>query len=216
MNSPQYTVKLENVVEDIKIFRTLQPELRKKLDKEIKSLLRPILVEAQNYLPANDEVHPSGWRKGGIKRFSGIGPLNIDQTRSSFVAYDVNLARAGLKTITPKVKKDVRGYVGYYGITQRDVSGSIYETAGRGSRASRSRTRASASRNPNASRDFIRAIEKYHGVLPTARHEGKDKGRALIRAFDNNRGKVFLEVRMALRETIAKLQNQINNNAKEV
>lgn len=215
MNAPQYTVKLSGVVEDIKVFRTLQPELRKKLDKEIKSLLRPILVEAQGYLPANDEVRPSGWRKGGVKRFTGIGPLNIDQTRN-FVAYDVNRARAGLKTVTPKVKKDVRGYVGYYGITQRDISGSIFETAGRGSRASRARTRASVSRNPNASRDFIRAIEKYHGVLPTARHEGKDKGRALIRAFDNNRSKVFLEVRMALRSTISKLQSQLDNNAKEV
>ena len=214
MNAPQYEVKILNVKEDIKTFQKLAPELKKELDKEIKGLLRPILVQAQSLYPATDEVRPSGWRKGGFKKFSGIGPLTQQQTRG-FISYDGNRAKSGLRTITPKSKKTGTGFTGFYGIVQRDPGGAIYETAGRGSQASRSRTRASRSRNPNASRDFITTIGKYHGVLPTARHEGNDKGRALIRAFDNNRGRVFVEVRTALRNTISKLQNQLDSG-KEV
>ena len=214
MNAPQYEVKILNVKEDIKTFQKLAPELKKELDKEIKGLLRPILVQAQSLYPATDEVRPSGWRKGGFKKFSGIGPLTQQQTRG-FISYDGSRAKAGLRTITPKTKKGTSGFTGFYGIVQRDAGGAIYETAGRGSQASRSRTRASRSRNPNASRDFITTIGKYHGVLPTARHEGNDKGRALIRAFDNNRGRVFVEVRAALRNTISKLQKQLDSG-KEV
>lgn len=210
MNAPQYEVKILNVKEDIRTFQKLAPELKKNLDKEIKGLLRPILVEAQGLYPATDEVRPSRWRKGGFKRFSGIGPMTQEQTRG-FIAYDGNRAKQGLKTITPKAKKNTSGFTGFYGIVQRDPGGAIYETAGRGSQASRSRTRASRSRNPNASRDFITTIGKYHGVLPTARHEGNDKGRALIRAFDNNKGRVFVEVRQALRNTISKMQNELNS-----
>jgi hypothetical protein len=214
MNAPQYEVKILNVKEDIKTFQQLAPELKKQLDKEIKGLLRPILVEAQSLYPATDEVRPSGWRKGGFRKFSGIGPLTQEQTRG-FISYDGNRAKSGLRTITPKSKKTGTGFTGFYGIVQRDPGGAIYETAGRGSQASRSRTRASRSRNPNASRDFITTIGKYHGVLPTARHEGNDKGRALIRAFDNNRGRVFVEVRAALRNTISKMQKELDSG-KEV
>lgn len=216
MNTPQYEVKILNVKEDIKTFQKLAPELKKQLDKDIKGLLRPILVEAQGLYPSTESITPSGWAKGGFKKFSGIGPLNIDQTRG-FIAYDGSRAKAGLKTITPKAKKNSTGYTGFYGIVQRDPAGAIFETAGRGSKASRSRTRASRSRNPNASRDFIQRLQTaYPPALPTARHEGNDKGRALIRAFDNNRGRIFVEVRTALRKTIDKIQNTLDNNAKEV
>ena len=215
MNTPQYEVKILNVQEDIRTFQKLAPELKKQLDKDIKGLLRPILVQAQSLYPATDQVRPSGWRKGGFKRFSGIGPLSQEQTRR-FIAYDGTRAKQGLKAITPKAKKGATGFTGFYGIVQRDTAGAIFETAGRGSKASRARTKASRSRNPNASRDFIRTIEKYHGVIPTARHEGNDKGRALIKAFDNNRGRIFVEVRGALRSAIGKIQKSLDNNAKEV
>ena len=215
MNSPQYEIKLENTKEDIKIIRSIAPDLKKELDKNIKAIIRPILVEAQSYLPGTSDIHPSGWAKGGFKRFSGIGPLSPDQTRG-FVAYDGMRAKQGLKAVTPKTKKNTTGFVGYYGAVQRDTGGAIFETAGRGSKASRSRTRASRSRNPNASRDFIQTIEKYYGVIPTARGQGNDKGRALIRAFDNNKTRAFVAVRAAMSAVIKKTQNKLDNNAREV
>jgi len=215
MNSPQYEVELLNVEKDIKIIRFIAPELKKELDKNIKSILRPILVEAQSYLPGTSDIHPSGWSKGGFKKFSGIGPLSPDQTRG-FVAYDGTRAKQGLKTVTPKTKRNSSGFVGYYGAVQRDTAGAIFETAGRGSKASRSRTRASRSKNPNASRDFIQTIERYYGVIPTSRGQGNDKGRALIRAFDNNRLKAFVAIKAAMNEIVKKTQVKLDNNAKEV
>lgn len=214
MNNPTYEVKIVGIKEDIKAFQQLAPELKKQLDKEIKSILRPILIEAQGNYPSTDEVHPSGWRKGGTRRFTGIGPLAPDQTRS-FIAYDGSKAKAGLRTVTPKVKKGSFGFTGFYGIVQRDAGGAIFETAGRGSAQSRSRSKTSTSRNPYASRDFIKAVNRWHGVLPTAKRDGNDKGRALIRAFDNNKGRVFAQVRDALRKTISKTQNTLDSN-KEV
>lgn len=215
MISPQYKVELEGVKQDIKTIRLLAPELKKELDKEIKGVLRPILIEAQSLYPSTDQVRPSGWRKGGFKRFNGIGPMTLDQTRG-FIAYDGSRAKMGLRSISPKTKKNQVGFVGAYGIVQRDAGGAIFETAGRGSKASRARTRASRSRNPNASRDFIQTVEKYHGVIPTARGEGNDKGRALIKAFDNNRSRAFAAVRSAMTSTINKIQTKLDNNAKEV
>jgi hypothetical protein len=214
VNNPTYEVKLLGVKEDIKAFQQLAPELKKELDKEIKSVLRPVLVQAQSYYPATDQVRPSGWRKGGTKRFNGIGPLAPDQTRG-FLAYDGSKAKAGLRTVTPRTKKGSFGFTGFYGIVQRDPGGAIFETAGRGSAQSRSRSKTSSSRNPNASRDFIQAIEKYHGVLPTAKRDGNDKGRALIKSFDMNKGRIFGQVRDALRKTIAKSQTKLDSN-KEV
>jgi hypothetical protein len=86
------------------------------------------------------------------------------------------------------------------GVIQRDAAGAIFETAGRGSRASRSRTRASRSTNPTASQDFIQAVEKYNGVLPTSKGLGKDKGRALIRAVDDNKAKAQFAIFEAIKE----------------
>ena len=215
MIAPQYQVKLEGVEQDAKAIRNIAPTLKKELDSKIKSVLRPILIEAQSNLPSTEDIRPSGWAKGGFRRFSGIGPLAQDQTRG-FVAYDGARAKQGLKTVTPRTKKNTTGFVGAYGIRQTDAGGAIFETAGRGTAASRARTRASRSRNPNASRDFIRTIEKYYGVIPTARRDGNDKGRALIKAFDNNRSRAFVAVRAAISDTMSKIQNQLNNNSREV
>ena len=215
MNAPQYEIKLIGVEQDIKTIRFIAPELKKELDKNIKAIIRPIVVEAQSYLPGTSDIHPSGWQKGGFKKFSGIGPLSPDQTRG-FIAYDGMRAKQGIKAVTPKTKRNTAGFVGFYGAVQRDAAGAIFETAGRGSKASRSRTRASRSKNPNASRDFIQTIEKYYGVIPTATGRGNDKGRALIRAFDNNKTRAFVAIRAAMNEIIKKTQIKLDNNAKEV
>jgi hypothetical protein len=214
MNTPQYEIRLLNVQEYAKVLRFIAPELKKELDKEMKSLMRPILVEAQSLYPATERIHPSGWRKGGWKKFNAIGPLTQEQTRG-FPSYSQDRARSGLRILTPKSNKKAGGFTGFYGIVQRDPGGAIYETAGRGSAGSRARTAASRSKNPYASRQFIQTVQAYHGVLPTARHQGNDKGRALIRAFDNNRSKLLGQVQDALKTTMTRLQKRLDSE-KEV
>jgi hypothetical protein len=53
-------------------------------------------------------------------------------------------------------------------------------------------------------------IQREHGALPTARGEGKDKGRALIRAVDNKRYKALQGIREAVEKASAKAQARVD------
>jgi hypothetical protein len=200
---------MQGLTENIIALERFAPDLKRELNKEIRGILAPIVIEAKSYLPSNDQIHPSGWAKGGFKRFNAIGPLAQDQTRG-FIAYDAERAKAGIKQTAATTKKDGSGFRNTYGVIQRDPGGAIFETAGRGSAASRSRSKTSRSRNPQASQHFIGVIQRAHGALPTARGEGKDKGRALIRAVDNNRFKALQGIREAVDKATAKAQARLD------
>ena len=101
-------------------------------------------------------------------------------------------------------------------MVQRDPPGAIFETAGRGSRASRARTRASRSTNPTASQDFIGVIQNTYGELPTARGLGQDKGRALIKAVDNNKKPAQRAIFEAVRIAAQKAQARMDANKGDV
>ena len=188
------------------------PDLKKALDKDIKVVLSKIVVEARSNIA--DPIHPSGWAREN-KNSGLIGPLQAGQGRGSFVPYDAAKARAGIKTVSADTKSSARGFRNSYGVIQRDKAGAIFETAGRGSKASRSRTRASRSTNPTASQDFIQAVEKYNGVLPTARGLGQDKGRALIKAVDENKKNAQRAIFAAIKEAEHKAQARMDANLNE-
>jgi hypothetical protein len=204
-----YRIEMQGLTENIIALERFAPDLKRELNKEIRGILAPIVIEAKSYLPSNDQIHPSGWAKGGFKRFNGIGPLAQDQTRG-FIAYDAERAKAGIKQTAATTKKDGSGFRNTYGVIQRDPGGAIFETAGRGSAASRSRSKTSRSRNPQASQHFIGVIQREHGALPTARGEGKDKGRALIKAVENNRYKALQKIREAVDKASAKAQARVD------
>ena len=205
-----YRVEMQGLTENIIALERFAPDLKRQLNKEIRGILAPIVLEAKSYLPSNSEIHPSGWQKGGFKRFNGIGPLSQEQTRG-FIAYDAERAKSGIKQTAATTKKDGTGFRNTYGVIQRDPGGAIFETAGRGSSASRSRSKTSRSRNPQASQHFIGVIQREHGVLPTARGEGKDKGRALIRAVDRNRFRALNAIREAVDKASAKAQARVDS-----
>jgi hypothetical protein len=204
-----YKIVMQGLTENIIALERFAPDLKRELNKEIRGILAPIVLEAKGYLPSNDQIHPSGWAKGGFKRFNGIGPLSQEQTRG-FIAYDAQRAKSGIKQTAATSKKNGTGFSNTYGVIQRDPGGAIFETAGRGSSASRSRSKTSRSRNPNASQHFIGVIQSAHGALPTARHDGKDKGRALIRAVDNNRYKALNSIREAVDKASEKAQKRVD------
>ena len=205
-----YRIEMQGLTQNIIALERFAPDLKRQLNKEIRGILAPIVLEAKSYLPSNSEIHPSGWQKGGFKRFNGIGPLSQEQTRG-FIAYDAERAKSGIKQTAATTKKDGTGFRNTYAVIQRDPGGAIFETAGRGSSASRSRSKTSRSRNPQASQHFIGVIQREHGVLPTARGEGKDKGRALIRAVDRNRFKALNAIREAVDKASAKAQSRVDS-----
>ena len=212
MDSPNYRLSIQGLSSTISALERFAPDLKKALDKDIKVVLSKIVVEARSNIA--DPIHPSGWAREN-KNSGLIGPLQAGQGRGSFVPYDAAKARAGIKTVSADTKSSARGFRNSYGVIQRDKAGAIFETAGRGSKASRSRTRASRSTNPTASQDFIQAVEKYNGVLPTARGLGQDKGRALIKAVDENKKNAQRAIFAAIKEAEHKAQARMDANLNE-
>ena len=212
MDSPNYKLSIQGLSSTILALERFAPDLKKALDKDIKVVLSKIVVEARSNIA--DTIHPSGWAREN-KNSGLIGPLQAGQGRGSFVPYDAAKARAGIKTVSADTKSSARGFRNSYGVIQRDKAGAIFETAGRGSKASRSRTRASRSTNPTASQDFIQAVEKYNGVLPTARGLGQDKGRALIKAVDENKKNAQRAIFAAIKEAEHKAQARMDANLNE-
>ena len=212
MDSPNYRLSIQGLSSTISALERFAPDLKKALDKDIKVVLSKIVVEARSNIA--DPIHPSGWAREN-KNSGLIGPLQAGQGRGSFVPYDAARARAGIKTVSADSKSSARGFRNSYGVIQRDKAGAIFETAGRGSKASRARTRASRSTNPTASQDFIQAVEKYNGVLPTARGLGQDKGRALIKAVDENKKNAQRAIFAAIKEAEHKAQARMDANLNE-
>jgi hypothetical protein len=209
MDAPQYRLVIQGLTEDIKALERFAPDLKRELDKDVRKVLGPIVQQAKTYIP--DTVHPSGWNKGGTERFTAIGPLAQNQTRG-FVAFDAGKARAGIKQTSATSKKNGSGFRNTYAVWKEDPAGAIFETAGRGSARSRMRSAASRSRNPFASQQFIGVIQREHGQLPTATGQGKDKGRAIIRAVDENRRNVFNAVADAVKAASKKAQKRMDES----
>ena len=148
MDSPNYRLSIQGVSKSIKALEEYAPDLKKALDKDIKRVLSHIVNEARGHIPF--DIHPSGWAREN-KNAGLIGPLQVGKSRGSFVRFDAAKAKAGIKSVSPRSSKKTSGFRNSYGVIQRDAAGAIFETAGRGSRASRSRTRASRSTNPTKS-----------------------------------------------------------------
>jgi len=213
MKLPQYSASVQGLTETIRAIEEFAPDLKRELDKEAKAVLSSIANEARDYIPF--DIHPSGWARQN-KYANLVGPLPQGKSRVGFKPFDAAKAKIGIKTTAPTSKKTKDGrlmtsFKNSYAVVQRDAAGAIFETAGRGSGASRARTRASRSTNPYASEQFIQTIEKYYGVIPTAKHQGNDKGRALIKAVDNNRkmaqAKIFKAIESARDKAQARLDS---------
>jgi hypothetical protein len=209
MDSPNYRISLQGVNSTIRALERFAPDLKKSLDKDIKGVLSKVVNEARAFIPF--DIHPSGWAREN-KNAGLIGPLQQGQGRGSFVRFDAGKAKSGITSVSPRSQNTATGFRNAYGVIQRDKAGAIFETAGRGSKASRARTRASRSTNPNASRDFIQAVEKFYGVLPTAKGLGQDKGRALIKAVDDNKKNAQRAIFEAIKDAANKAQSRMDSN----
>lgn len=213
MDSPNYKIQVQGYNNSVRAIERLEPDLKKALDKEIRGILSTIVNAARGHIPF--DIHPSGWAREN-KNAGLIGPLQQGQSRGSFVRFDAAKAKAGITSTAPSSKSTASGFRNSYGVIQRDKAGAIFETAGRGSKASRARTRASRSTNPSASQDFIQAIEKYYGVLPTSKGLGQDKGRALIRAVDDNKKPAQRAIFEAIKIAEQKAQARMDANESEI
>jgi len=208
MDSPNYRITVSGLNSTISAIERFAPDLKKALDKQVKGVLSHIVNEARDFIPY--DIHPSGWAREN-KNAGLVGPLQQNQSRGMFVRFDAAKAKAGIKSTTPTSKSTATGFRNSYGVIQRDKAGAIYETAGRGSKASRARTRASRSTNPIASQQFIGVLQNEYR-LPTAKGLGQDKGRALIRAVDDNKKPAQRAIFEAVKDAEQKAQARMDAN----
>jgi hypothetical protein len=181
--------EVSGVIKLRKALREFEPELAKATQKEIVAALKPIVVAARGYLPANDDV-PSGW----LKRENAGG-------RWATRFYDQATARRGIVWKASPSKTNRKGWRSIASIVNKNAGGAIYETAGRKTLGHQGK-----SKNPEAGQKFIEELSKT-GQLKSSDYQGrigrssmKFTGRAMFRAFAEDQGKATAAVQKALQK----------------
>lgn len=168
----------------LKALKNFAPDLSKEMNKEINTELRKISVQARTLMPSGT-FHPSGWAKSSPGEWG---------TRLKF---NESAARNKINPTRSKSRNTWSGFTNFYGIINPDAAGAIYELAGRRNPNGRANGR---SRNPNAGRDFIRAINKENNThTPLA-----DSGRAMYPAVERNRYQIVKSIESAITKAIIK------------
>ena len=172
-------VRLEGAIALRKALRAFEPQLAKELTKEEVSFLKPIVKQAREYLPKQDQII-SNWsvtnKKDGAK----------------FPYYDFAVARRGLKYKTTPSRANSRGFTALASILNSSAVGAIFETAGR-------KTGDSV---------FVRNLNaKYSSKMVG---QGKMSGRAMFRAWEEDRGKAQAGVIRAIENAAEKFKAATN------
>jgi len=168
----------------LKALKNFAPDLSKEMNKEINVELRKISTDARALMP-NGEFHPSGWAKSSAGEWG---------TRLKF---DASTAKGRISPTRSKNTNNYSGFVNRYGIINPDAAGAIYELAGRRNPNGRGKGK---SLNPNAGRDFIRAINKENNThTPLV-----NSGRAMFPAVARHESQVVAAINAAITKAIIK------------
>jgi hypothetical protein len=172
-------VKLQGAVALRKALAIVEPTLAKETTKEIASFLKPVVKQARGYMPSNDAV-PSGW----LKRPNAGG-------RWANRYYDQSIASRGVTYKTSPSKANRRGFRALASILNKpvgqNVGGLIYETAGRKSGITGKFT-------PKLGGQLVGQGQKM-------------TGRAIFRAFEEDKGKAQDGVVKAIQKAAAKFDS---------
>lgn len=110
------------------------------------------------------------------------------RSQGKFPQYDVSVARKGVTYKTSPSKANRRGFRSLATIFNKTAAGAIYETAG--------------NKTPNST--FVRNLNaKSYGVK---KGQGKQTGRVIFRAFEEDQGKTTTAVVRAIEKAAAKLE----------
>ena len=184
-------VEIRGLAETLTAMRKFEPDLAKNLNKEVRAALTPVQKKAQNYFPSNISGLSNWMLKTKGKK--------ITQQSSAFAAvghfprYNKAIASKGIKVIIGKTKKNSRGFVTFYRISNVTAAGAIYETSGRRHGQSR---RQYKSNNPQAGAHFMAAMNQ------PLEGKGMMRGRVLYRAWEEDQGRAFGQVVKAVDATI--------------
>ena len=183
-------VEVKGLSELRRALNKFEPEMKKQLDREIRSFLAPVVKEARAYAP---------------QEIPGLSNWTKAQTEGAkFPRYDVSVVRRGIKVKLGASKRNTNGFKTLIAIVNNSAAGAIFETAGRKNPFGSPKSR---SQNPYAGRHFIGAINAQ-GMM-----KGKDKerGRLIYRAWDENQGKALANVMRAIYNVRGMVEHDTNS-----
>lgn len=180
-------VNVTGVKELQKDLKEIDPALNKEFTKEIAAVMIPVRDKAKGYMPSNAQML-SGWTRINVTK---------EQKYRAFPFYDQALAVNGIKYSSGKTKKNQYGFANAFYVRNARAAGTIYEMAGR---VNPNGSPNSDSINPNAGAQFIASM----GGATNFKGAGKQKGRALYKAWAEDNGKVIPAVVTAINTVVDK------------
>ena len=216
-------VAVKGGIELRKALKKFTPDLAKETQKEMASLLKPVVSKARGFIPSSAPL--SGWGKAkGNTRW----------------VWDGKAAKSGIGYKTTPSKVNRSGFRSLSRIVNASMSGAIYETAGRvnpngreqgssfivqarqnknfGKNIVANGPNQGRSRNPQAGSIFIQAINQYGMIVDANNQTGagrrsrKMKGRAIFRAWKDDGGKTNAAVIKAIEEARDKFNKAVGYN----
>jgi hypothetical protein len=183
-------VNVTGVKEIVRAMKNVDPELNKQMQKTIRDAMIPIRDKARGYLPSNSDVL-SGWAR-----------INVtpEQKYRAFPFYDETIASNGVYFSSGQSKRNSAGFSFTHFVANKSASGAIFETSGRKNPGGSSRSR---SINPDAGVNFIQSAQQQSPLTGS----GKERGRAIYRAWAEDQGKVYPAVIRAVETTAIKFNS---------
>jgi len=180
-------VSVKGGIELRKALKQFSPDLAKALPKEMALALKPVVRAARGYMPSESQII-SNWSVFG----KNITANSSAFSNAKFPKYVASVVKANVGYKTTPSKPNARGFRSLAQLFNRTRAGSIYETAGR--------------KTPGSL--FVRNIsKKYSNDL---QGDGAFEGRAIYRAYEEDRGKAQDGVLRA----IEKAKDNLNNKTK--
>jgi hypothetical protein len=212
---------VQGALEFRKALRKFEPELAKETQREMVSLLKPIVNKARGFVPSQAPL--SGWG-------NNVGIWGGDRT------YNAATIKRGIGYSTSPGKPNKRGFRSLASVFNKSAAGAIYETAGRKNPQGQppaKRTVAfrggevvpawesgkdiNTSANPNAGKAFINSMGQMY-VAKRQQGQGgrvgrKMNGRLIFRAWGEDQGRTNAAIIKAIEKSMSKaLQVTKGNN----
>jgi len=169
-------VELKGLANTKRAMKEFTPDLYKKMNDELKTIMLPVRDEARSYVPFNTL---SGW----------MNQKGLWENRR----FDAAAVKKGIVYSQGRTRPNEKGFRSNYVVYNKTAAGAIYETAGRKNPAGQpwvgkkgnSSKRFSHSNNPRAGQQFINSLG---GQLVGG---GKTKGRLIYRAWARQNNKAI-------------------------
>lgn len=205
--------ELKGVRQLRKTLRKFEPDLSKALQQQMTAALKPIVVKARGFIPAQSPL--SKWE-----------PRSFTEGRFPF--YDAKIMKRGISYKTSPTKPDRHGFSYAASIHNKTASGAIFETAGRKNPAGQPRSplpkgmketrkRYNRSNNPRAGEQFIDALNRESPLAQgstrfsrpgSGRRGRKMMGRAIFRAWSQDQGQANTAVLNAIKDSAYKFRSR--------